>query len=75
MAKKTITLVEGIHVTLLNTDSQSPMETNAYVGQEFNLDGRRVKIVSNTGLTWTVRYLTLFERIKYAWDVRIRSNG
>lgn len=64
---KTFTLVEDIQVQL-RPDSMSPMEDNAYVGQEFNLDGKRVKIVSNTGLTWTVRYLTLWERMQHVWN-------
>lgn len=60
---KTITLVEDIDIQLL-PDSQSPMEPDAYKGQRFKLNGKLVEIVSNTHLTWTVRYVTLWEKLK-----------
>lgn len=59
---KTIELVEDVHVQLL-PDKAGAMEPNAYVGQRFKLDGKLVEIVSNSYLTWTVRYVTLWERL------------
>lgn len=61
---KTLTLVEGIDVQLhSDSDYQGVLEPNAYVGQRFKLNGKTVIIVSNTMLTWTVRYLTFWEKL------------
>lgn len=69
---KTFLLVEDIHVQL-RPDSMSPMEENAYIGQRFKLNGKRVEIVSNTGLTWTVRYLTIFEKFQEWWQKKLKK--
>ncbi len=60
---KTFVLVEDIDVQL-RPDRIDPMVENAYIGQRFTLNGKRVEIVSNSALTWTVRHLTLWEKFK-----------
>ncbi len=66
---KTFELVEDIHVQLL-PDAMGAMEPNAYVGQRITLNERRAEIVANSHLTWTIRYLSIWERLQEWWQIK-----
>ena len=60
-----ITLIEGVHINLLiDQDNQAPMIDDIHKGKIVSINKKAMIITSNTGLSYTLRPLSLLERVK-----------